>query len=430
VDNTKKGMIDELGSDKLTFISLFILLSLFIFGLQIKTISSLFLLVALVVSLFIKNKKIELSLLFDMTLVFLFCFIYYSIMIEYRLTILSQEMILISLNFCIAYYLGAVLSRIYNNLFVALFIAILGCIIFSNLSVYNYILFNGGSVRADSILLDNRNVPSIWSSGDGGRVSATGIGLYLALGISLISCIYSTMNRLWKNCCITISLLSMVATLAIQSRTPLYTGIIIVVFSTLLYLTRTQLTKKSIMKVFFVSSLIIAASSIFASQLIEYITSSPLFRRQLESGVDDIRYRVWMVGIKGLFDYPLGGQKSDPMFAGYYHNLWLDIGWFGGILPVVILIIIQLKHVRYVFQAIFPLKSYLVLGILLSFAAGMMLEPVMQGYTNYLILSFFVFGYIKYYARRNISRSKSIHKIENKDWIEANGTQKSANNML
>ncbi|WP_018757568.1 hypothetical protein [Paenibacillus terrigena] len=412
--------IDDGTNDKLTFVSLFILCSLFIFGLQIKTISSLMLPAAFVVSLFMKGLNIRMKLVIDVALVFLFCFIYYGIMISYRLAVLDKEMILITVNFCIAYYLGAILSHTYKNVHVTIIIVISGFVIFSNLSVYKNILMDGNTFGSGSIVLDNRNVPSIWSSDESQRISATGLGLYLSLGITLITSLFDRMNRYWKVYGVTISLFSIFATLAIQSRTPLLTGIITILIVVALFLGHSFITQEGLIKRIFIFGCIILGITIFANQIIEYIVSSPLFRRQVEMGVEDVRYSVWLEGLRGLIEFPMGGQKSQSISASFYHNLWLDIGWYGGIIPVLILLMIQIKHMKPFAQAIFKQKNYIVLGTLMSFSTGMMLEPIMQGYNYYFILSFFILGYIRY----------SMNQTDVKEWEWADGAQKSTHYML
>lgn len=394
----KSDALTETGRDKLTIISLFILSALFIYGLQIKTISSLFLMAAFGVSLFMKDKKLTVNILFDTALVFLFCFIYYAIMLEHRQSVLDQKMIIIVINFCLAYYLGAILSRMYLNLNVVLIVAVSGFVLFSNLTIFNHILIAGNTINPDSIVLTNRNVPSIWGGEESERVSATGLALYLALGISLITAVYSHVNLYIKVYCVAISVLSLTAALAIQGRTPLITAIAILVLSTFLFLIRSLNTRKAVIRLSFLFAVLAILLAVYMDPLIDYIYTSPLFERQVDMGMDDVRYIAWREGLQSLVDHPFGGKMGEMTVTNFYHNLWLDIGWYGGLIPVMILLLIQLKHLPYVMRAIISDRYYIVLGLVLSFGAGMMVEPIMQGYNYYFILSFFIFAYIKYHG--------------------------------
>jgi len=74
-----------------------------------------------------------------------------------------------------------------------------------------------------------------------------------------------------------------------------------------------------------------------------------IFEHRFEHGVETPRYELWTNGFYNIFEYPLGGGKLDVTRQGmtkWFHNLWLDIVRVSGVLPLILLIIFQMLHLK------------------------------------------------------------------------------------
>ncbi len=74
-----------------------------------------------------------------------------------------------------------------------------------------------------------------------------------------------------------------------------------------------------------------------------------ILERRFEQGVETPRYELWTNGFYNIFEYPFGGGRLDPtlqMMTKWFHNLWLDVVRVSGVLPLILLIIFQMLHLK------------------------------------------------------------------------------------
>ena len=125
--------------------------------------------------------------------------------------------------------------------------------------------------------------------------------------------------------------------------------------------------------------LLIVSSSVF---LLKNFSES-LFSNRVEdlSATDDPRMRAWSEGISIISNNFLG--SIDKTSVGFAHNLWIDVGIGGGIVPFLLLIMFSLiNFLMIIFLVIYKEKSkidYLLIYSFIAFFITFMLEPIFQG---------------------------------------------------
>jgi hypothetical protein len=118
------------------------------------------------------------------------------------------------------------------------------------------------------------------------------------------------------------------------------------------------------------------------------------FFGEIEQSEQLPRTNNWQLAFNGLFQYPLGGAKT-RLTSLYAHNLWLDVGWKAGVIPLIPLFIFTCRYIISVWRInnkkYYPLffRSLIIcvcLGFLLSFSV----EPVMDGmFVNFCLFCLF-----------------------------------------
>jgi hypothetical protein len=371
------------------------LLLVFIFGFNVPIISIISLLFTVLFIPFFKNKIISKSFLIDIGLVFLFMISYYYISDLQGLLNLDIRNLIMVINGIIAYMLGYFISLNFKKTHIVILFGILGLTLFSILSVYNFMI-HYKNLLVDNFIISNRSVPSFWKQ-NGEFINGPALGLCLSLGISLLTATFTKVNLFYKFVCLMISGISFYYNIALQNRTPLYVGILLIIICAI-----THLSKSLNQKWIIVYSLFFTLLSIliycFLDKVIALIWGQTYLDRYFNEGLDTPRYTLWLKGIKGLFNYPMGGAKTDFSPYSYAHNFWLDVGWYAGIIPFIIIILLQIRHLKSIIKSIIKNNtgSYIILGVTLSYFVGCMVEPALIASQNYIIVSFFVFSYIKY----------------------------------
>jgi O-antigen ligase len=120
------------------------------------------------------------------------------------------------------------------------------------------------------------------------------------------------------------------------------------------------------------------------------------FFGEIEQSKQLPRTNNWQLAFNGFFKYPLGGAKT-RLTSPYAHNLWLDVGWRAGLIPLIPLLIFTCRYIISVWRInkkkYYPVffRSVIIcvcLGFLLSFSV----EPVMEGLFNNFCLFCLFFG--------------------------------------
>lgn len=380
--------------------SCILLFCVFLYGTGVPNLSLVCFSLCVPLIYFLKKKKVTVSFLFDFSLVFLFGFLYYTISVLYGITSdvewFENKMVFLIVNIALAYIIGYFLAQNFTKINVVIVAMAGGLILFGLLSTGKYVLDQFGQIASDDFLIAERAVPSYWT---GGIVNGPIIGIYFSLGICLISMVYSRIHFLLKGCFIALVLLCSFFNLVLQNRSPIYAGILSFSLATILYGTRMKLTKGKLVLLFALICLLPLLLFVVDVSGITSFLDNPYFERFKSEGLDTPRYELWYKGVQGLMEYPMGGAKTDFSPYNYAHNLWLDVGWYVGIIPMLLLLFIQVKHLTYLFCFIkqHPAQSYGVIGITASFLVAMMVEPTMIASYTYITLYFFFIGYVKGY---------------------------------
>ncbi|MGG0938979.1 hypothetical protein ABHN11_23465 [Brevibacillus centrosporus] len=378
--------------------TLLLLTSVFLYGASVPNLSLICLFPCLVLIFFLKNKNVTVSFLLDASLVFLFAFLYYTMCVLFEITTeddwLKSKMMFLIANMTIAYIIGYFLAQNYTNISVILGVTVGGLFTYALLSTASYAMNHLGEVASNNYLIAERAVPSFWN---GGTINGPIIGIYFSLSICLISMIYSRINLLLKGCFLVLAATSIFFNLMLQNRSPIYAGALAFSLATLMYITQMKLTHKKLVLLIILFCLMPLNLFFIDFSETKSLLENPFMDRLLSEGLDTPRYALWYKGLIGLFEYPMGGAKTDFSPFDYAHNLWLDVGWYVGVIPMLLLLVIQLKHVPYLLSFLKkkPDQSYGVIGLSVSFFVAMMVEPTLIASYTYVTLFFFFIGYLK-----------------------------------
>ena len=123
-----------------------------------------------------------------------------------------------------------------------------------------------------------------------------------------------------------------------------------------------------------------------------------LFQRMATTNLqNDSRIDSWGTVLSGLFKYPLGGKGPD-LRAGYAHNLWLDVGYEGGLIPFILLLSFTIVSLYAVYRFLKTDHPVYFKGITISLLTALgiifFLEPVLQGITVLFMFYCFLVGVI------------------------------------
>lgn len=238
--------------------------------------------------------------------------------------------------------------------------------------------------------MTNRNIVLIWFSKDVER-AATGVGMMMALNMSLLGFLFiklkSDFEKKIKLFALILFLMGLFSFLNMSTRF----GFFISTLSLISILAFANLKTKISAFVYSLSAVAIVLIFLSMIDVLEWLIDSPVYTRFTDelSGVDirDVstvpRIFRWGYAIDGLFKYPLGGRYA--FIAGTYaHNLWLDVGFSVGIIPLIFLLILTyrfIKNLVYLTGMKFYPVSFRMLMLCLSvgFIFSFLIEPVMYG---------------------------------------------------
>lgn len=154
--------------------------------------------------------------------------------------------------------------------------------------------------------------------------------------------------------------------------------------------------------------------------LVLYIFANiPTFDRFINQGIEDSpRFKLWHAGSLSLFEYPFGGCK-DCLITVYNqsymhaHNMWLDVGIEGGIISLVLLLLFQVSHLKYVriiynSSAFSGLLKNSIIVLVLVLIMKCIYEPVFNYNYTYNLYIFLFLGLLKNLADSILEKSKDV----------------------
>jgi hypothetical protein len=114
-------------------------------------------------------------------------------------------------------------------------------------------------------------------------------------------------------------------------------------------------------------------------------------------GLSTVRYEFWKNALIATLSYPLGGRS---IYIGhtYAHNIWLDIGIDTGLIPMLLLLLFHINHLKDVIKilrtALPNIVIFAILCILIAIFGAFFTEPMFVSII-YFAMTLFFLGLIK-----------------------------------
>lgn len=288
--------------------------------------------------------------------------------------------------------LGYGLTNEYKDILKYLFIINIGMAMYGLLSLFKSLRLYG-SINNMMLIFGGRNVINFWGSG---FMSATALTAFLSLSLVSLTAVF--IKDIAKPIRI-ILLFLFTASAYAAFQTSSRTGVLLIAIS--LFITiffKEKMNTKRIIRIFLFLGIIVILAFLYLSDAFgikSYIESSLLYERLVTSDTDMSRTDAWISVISNLTRYPLGGKGVD-LSVGYAHNMWLDVAYEGGFLPLIILLafsIMALFTIVRMFRDKNPLYFKKIVALMLTaFVTIFMLEPVLEGLTAYFMFFCFLLG--------------------------------------
>lgn len=375
---------------------------LFITGLQIPRISTLTTILLPVLAivdklmgwqLFSLNKSLlkQTKFIQPLLILTLFCIVYWITINNYGfldketswLSYIAQIMRII---FC--YILGFSInySRLpaypYNTIIVMT--SLIGSTVFySVLSVLK-------TLQIRPSLIENRRYLDYWTDQ---QLPATGVGDFLSLGLLYIVVVFYGYKhkKESKSFYIFFVLVSAIfvffsfnITVLLQNRLAFMATFI--TFITIGFLLEFKSKLKFITLPLFVGLFALISVGV---NIIEVILSTVLAqlgifnKRLLSEGTESGRFDNYQVALTEIWQYPFGGREFKLPVSQWVHNLWLDVAYDAGLLPMFLLLLYFILHIKCFLKIlnsdlpkiVIVYFSTMSIGILLNMSLG----PIIQG---------------------------------------------------
>jgi hypothetical protein len=330
---------------------------------------------------FIKIKRPEIFLiLFGITYVF-----FASYNVQIRFSAIFEFTLLPLIVFKIG-KLSIGLLRTEKNIVLFLFISLVALsFLFLYSVLIEYINEGVNSTRIAEIKFRSRSVEVL-------ELNATLVGLHIVPLMSFMPLyFFQRTGELTKyfflGSFLTISAL-MVTTL-LATRTPIIILGVLLLINFYYGLKKVKYSSKAVILILF-SAIIYSVSALdfanfeLTSFLYERMTSDDLT-------VAGSRTEMWLLGLENIFIYPLGGEKLN---INYFHNLWLDLRYEAGVVPMIFLILLSFifnySCWRVVMSELFTIQFKFFIGsVYLTLFLMMFVEPVIQG--SFVFFLYYIF---------------------------------------
>lgn len=123
-----------------------------------------------------------------------------------------------------------------------------------------------------------------------------------------------------------------------------------------------------------------------------------LWGRFQERGLSSERYQAWWAMLRGMFDHPLGGRGVRLPGMLYAHNLWLDVAYETGLVPLALLLAFHASHAgclwRLITAGTATLETLALACLATSFALTFAVEPSLEASAAHFAASGFVLGLV------------------------------------
>jgi hypothetical protein len=186
-----------------------------------------------------------------------------------------------------------------------------------------------------------------------------------------------------------VTFLAIMVTSLVATRSPIIILGILLLINFYYGFKKVKNSSKAVILVLFFA--IIYSVSVF--DFANFELTSFLYERMVSDDLSEAGSRTerWMEGINNIFEYPLGGESKR---LGYFHNLWLDLRYDGGVFPMLFLIVLSLYFTyscwKVISSVMFSIQMKAFLGsVYLSLFLMMFMEPVLQG--SFVFFLYYIF---------------------------------------
>jgi hypothetical protein len=235
---------------------------------------------------------------------------------------------------------------------------------------------------------------------EGNALHKTSAGMYASLSICLFPIVLFTNplekgNRLYWAIALAFSVLGFLANMAMKNRTPVLALGLSTILAMQVYAYRwlkNGPTLHGITKLFLGTPAVIACIGLVYIALDS--VSDVAFAQFQRGGMETPRYLVWQTVLSHFFDYFWGGRKI-ILIESYAHDLWLDILWEAGIPACLTMLIFHIIHFYMGFRLLGIVSIRLaitILGFLCSYLLTFTVEPVAAASGYFLWGSLVFFG--------------------------------------
>lgn len=273
------------------------------------------------------------------------------------------------------------------------FAVVSGLVVFVSLSVWT--MPEAGSVAG----IATRTVPSIWDPDD--VMNAPGLGAICSLGMCLLPAALLApappgaprwAARTFRALAVLLAGAGAYCNLLLLNRTPIL-SLAIALFGTVLLVGWSGRPAQRRVAVL-VGGAVVAIAVVLLAVDDTLGASFGLFERFQERGLDTERYATWRVVLQGLWSHLDGGRRIDLHGQLYAHDLWLDVAYDVGLLPLVLLLLFQASHLGTAWRSARS-TSFLNLalaGLGVSYLGTFLVEPTLQFSVVYFATSCFFLG--------------------------------------
>ena len=401
----------SISSSKKQIIYVLMLLSVFVFSLNIPDVSQTVMFVASIIAIYLNYHKLLLpKFMLSVALLFSFLTVHYYMLFSYGY-ITGRFVIQHALLLLCCYLLGCSFGRKItpkwpSGLLWVLLAMVAGFVFLAFFST----LLSDMDMYSKHFGRANRTGVFIWT----GEVGGFGpmLGTQGALGAVLLPVfVFGKDNRITSRHYFVAStiILILVVTgvytnLLLINRGPFIVMLLAFFISTIVYFKlkkeklyshQTDISLRGLLfTVMIILVLIICYYIAYIDTDISKLGVASRFQRQ---GLSTVRYEIWKNALIATLSHPLGGRS---MYIGhtYAHNIWLDIGINTGLIPMLLLLLFHINHLKDVIKilrtALPNTIIFAILSILIAIFGAFFTEPMFVSLI-YFAMTLFFLGLIK-----------------------------------
>ncbi len=248
----------------------------------------------------------------------------------------------------------------------------------------------------------NRSASNFWKPGED-PVNGTALDLYAMLGMGLIPFVFYCKNALlsYKHYQFMVIIgailgfMSLYSNVLLQGRKAILSLAVVYVATTLFKLKNIERKDTRNAYVFFVAFGAMILLIAFNSLAEIAIKNFEIFDRFQSEGLESGRYEAWAEILAAMPNNLMGG-RAFPISESYAHNIWLDTFYDAGFLPMILLLFFHALHIKPIIKILSSKLPetivILLMCVMIPTFIGFQGEPVLQASIAYFATSCCFFG--------------------------------------